>query len=63
MKTGKKINFYSFGIKYCTHYYDDVYPIFHSYVSKILCHFNQEYKFANFKEVNLKDYQHYLMKH
>lgn len=57
MKTGKQINFYSFATKYCAHHSVDIYPIFDSYVSKILCHFNKEYKFANFKEADLKDYR------
>lgn len=63
MKTRKQINFYSFATKYCAYHYYALNPIFNSYVSKILCHLNQKYKFTNFKEVDLKDYQHYLMEH
>lgn len=36
---GRKINFYSFATKYCSHHMPTVYPIYDSYVEKLLMHF------------------------
>jgi hypothetical protein len=49
--------FYSFATKYCAHHSSEVYPIYDSYVSKILVHFKREYQFAEFKVDDLRDYQ------
>ncbi len=49
--------FYSFATKYCAHHSQEIYPIYDSYVSKILVHFKKQYQFATFKVVDLKNYQ------
>lgn len=53
---GKAKNFYSFATKYCSHHYDNVYPIFDSYVEKMLMYFKKNDKFAAFKKEDLKSY-------
>lgn len=53
---GKKKNFYSFATKYCSHCKDDVYPIYDSFVDKMLCELNKLYPFSTFKKADLKDY-------
>lgn len=52
----KDKNFYSFATKYCSHHKPDDYPIYDSYVEKMLIHFNKEDKFGNFKREDLKNY-------
>ncbi|QIW16844.1 hypothetical protein A4G20_03385 [Pasteurellaceae bacterium RH1A] len=54
----KKKNFYSFATKYCSHHNPEVFPIYDSYVEKVLCYFNKgkEDKFSIFKRSELKDY-------
>ena len=53
---GKKKNFYSFATKYCSHHNPTNFPIYDSYVEKVLVYFNKKYKFSNFKKSDLKDY-------
>ncbi len=53
---GKFRNFYSFATKYCSHHNPDFYPIYDSFVEKILLHFKKVDKFAQFKKEDLKDY-------
>lgn len=53
---GKKKNFYSFATKYCSHHDPINFPIYDSYVEKVLVYFNKKYKFSNFKKSDLKDY-------
>jgi len=53
---GKQKNFYSFATKYCSHHNPVEFPIYDSYVEKILLHFNKKDKFAIFKKEDLKDY-------
>lgn len=48
--------FYSFASKYCSHHNPEQFPIYDSYVSKILMHFKKVDKFAKFTNNNLKDY-------
>ena len=48
--------FYSFASKYCSHHNPERFPIYDSYVSKILMHFKKVNKFAKFTNNNLKDY-------
>lgn len=47
---------YSFASKYCSHHNPDQFPIYDSYVDKVLRYFRREDKFANFKNDNLQDY-------
>ncbi len=53
----KSIYFYSFATKYCAHHSPEIYPIYDSYVSKILIHFKNQYQFTSFKVEELKNYQ------
>ena len=53
---GKNRNLYSFASKYCAHHAIDTYPIFDSYVEKMLKHFRKADKFADFKNEELKNY-------
>ncbi|MFA5948595.1 MAG: hypothetical protein WC806_06580 [Candidatus Gracilibacteria bacterium] len=55
----KKINFYSFATKYCSHHKPEIYPIYDSYVAKLLVHFKRKDKFAEFKKIDLKNFQKY----
>lgn len=50
-------NFYSFATKYCSHHNPLDYPIYDSYVEKVLCHFRDRDKFTLFKTPDLKDYE------
>ena len=48
--------FYSFATKYCSHHKPNIYPIYDSYVEKILWYFKKRDDFADFKRTDLKDY-------
>lgn len=52
----KEKNFYSFATKYCSHHDPINYPIYDSYVEKILMHFKKIDNFSNFKREDLKEY-------
>ena len=55
--TGEKvINFYSFATKYCSHHKPEDYPIYDSYVEKVLCYFKKIHHFSEFKTADLKNY-------
>lgn len=56
---GKSFCFYSFASKYCSHHRPDVYPIYDSYVHKLLKYFRDRDSFFKFKETDLKDYVSY----
>lgn len=56
---GKKINFYSFATKYCSHHKPTVYPIYDYYVEKMLFHFRKLDKFYQFNNNDLKQYSLY----
>lgn len=53
---GKEKNFYSFASKYCSHHNQLEFPIYDSYVHKVLKYFRNVDKFFNFDEADLKDY-------
>ena len=53
---GKK-KFYSFASKYCSHHYPTAFPIYDSYVEKVLMHFQKKDNFSNFKKNDLKNYK------
>lgn len=55
--SGKSKNFYSFATKYCSHHNPIEYPIYDSYVDKILNYFKKKDNFAEFKKDDLKDYK------
>ena len=52
----KKHNFYSSATKYCSHHFPKNYPIYDSYVEKILMYFQKKDKFYDFKKEDLKNY-------
>lgn len=49
-------NFYSFATKYCSHHRPDDYPIYDSYILKVLIHFSKKDNFAKFKSEDLRNY-------
>ena len=49
--------FYSFSTKYCSHHNPKEYPIYDSYVEKVLKCFRKTDKFSKFKNSDLKFYQ------
>ena len=53
--------FYSFATKYCSHHKPNIYPIYDSYVEKILWYFKKRDDFADFKRTDLKDYPTFKM--
>lgn len=53
---GTERNFYSFATKYCSHHNPLEYPIYDSYVDKVLKHFRDLNGFAEFNNDDLKDY-------
>ncbi|MBU3979227.1 hypothetical protein KJ980_05495 [Patescibacteria group bacterium] len=57
MKGGKTKNFYSFATKYCSHHKPLIYPIYDSYVDKMLMRLKEKDKFSNFSRQDLRLYQ------
>ncbi|HEM4322229.1 TPA: hypothetical protein U1X88_001211 [Streptococcus suis] len=53
---GKMINFYSFATKYCSHHFPNDYPIYDTYVEKVLVTLNKRDRFSKFRKVDLKDF-------
>lgn len=49
-------HFYSFATKYCSHHNADDFPIYDSFVEKVLLHFKKIDKFEQFNASDLKDY-------
>lgn len=49
-------NFYSFSSKYCSHHNPHDYPIYDSYVDKVLRYFRNRDSFLIFRDGDLKDY-------
>ena len=56
MDNGKAIYFYSFATKYCSHHKPLDYPIYDSYVDKLLRYFRDIDRFYDFSNSDLKDY-------
>jgi hypothetical protein len=56
----KKKNFYSFASKYCSHHKPELYPIYDSFVEKMLLHYKDVDKFDTFKKEELKNYQRFI---
>lgn len=50
----KTINYYSFATKYCNHHFPNVYPIYDSFVEKMLMHFKGVDHFSEFHRSDLK---------
>lgn len=57
MSGGKMKNFYSFATKYCSHHRPEIYPIYDSYVEKVLLYFKKKDAFFDFKSEDLKQYE------
>lgn len=57
MNGGKNRNFYSFASKYCSHHRPGAYPIYDSFVDKVLVHFRKQDNFYDFRNDDLKNYQ------
>ena len=53
---GKTRNNYSFASKYCNHHRPDDFPIYDSYVAKMLLHFRKADRFASFDGAALRQY-------
>ena len=58
--SGKTRNFYSFASKYCSHHQPEIYPIYDSYVEKMLMYFKRKDKYYQFKKDELKVYSKFL---
>lgn len=56
MNDHKSINFYSFATKYCSHHKPTMYPIYDSYVEKILMYFKKKDHFCDFSRQDLRSY-------
>jgi hypothetical protein len=52
----KEINFYSFASKYCSWHNHKSYPIYDSFVEKILVAYQKQDNFSNFKTIELKNF-------
>jgi hypothetical protein len=55
----KQFNFYSFATKYCSHHKPKDYPIYDSYVEKLLMAFKKQDNFYKFNKSDLKVYSRY----
>lgn len=56
MSNGKVRNEYSFATKYCSHHNDDAYPIYDSFVDKLLCYFRDVDGFSEFQKDELRKF-------
>lgn len=57
---GKVKNFYSFASKYCSHHRPDAFPIYDSFVEKMLLHYKKEDRFFGFEKIDLKSYSKFI---
>ncbi len=55
----KEFNFYSFATKYCSHHKPIDYPIYDSYVEKLLLALKKQDNFSDFHKSDLKNYAKY----
>lgn len=55
-RSGKELHLYSFATKYCSHHNPLDFPIFDSYVEKLLIHFRNTDDFSVFRNEELRDY-------
>ena len=54
---GKERTFYSFATKYCSHHFPNDFPIYDSFVEKVLLHFKKADGFVEFSKDDLKTYK------
>jgi len=59
MSDGKTKNFFSFATKYCSHHKPEIYPIYDSYVAKMLWYFKKRDNFSDFLKDNLRSFPLY----
>ena len=57
---GKKKRFYSFASKYCSHHKPNLFPIYDSFVDKVLRYFRKQDKFYDFNDEDLKNYPRFI---
>lgn len=57
---GKARNCYSFASKYCNHHNPEPFPIYDSYVEKMLLHFQKAERFDTFGKGELKQYERFV---
>lgn len=60
IKKGTTKNFYSFASKYCSHHNPKIFPIYDSYVEKMLIHYKRKDRFDHFTKADLKDYERFV---
>jgi hypothetical protein len=53
--------FFSFATKYCSHHQPLQYPIYDTYVVKVLSYFNKRDRFNTFNHIELKNHNKYKM--
>lgn len=53
----KEKNFYSFATKYCSHHFPNEFPIYDSFVEKVLLYYKKLDNFMFFVKDDLKDYK------
>jgi len=58
--SGKKIRFYSFASKYCSHHKPTLFPIYDSFVDKVLRYFRKKDGFCSFDDEDLKNYTKFI---
>jgi len=56
----KYFRFYSFASKYCSHHKPDIYPIYDSFVEKMLMHYLEADGFDKFKKTDLRNYKRFI---
>lgn len=56
----KSKNFYSFASKYCSHHKPTSYPIFDSFVEKMMLYYKAADGFNGFDKGDLKDYERFI---
>lgn len=57
---GKKRRFYSFASKYCSHHKPTLFPIYDSFVDKVLRYFRKVDGFCSFSDEDLKNYPRFI---
>lgn len=57
---GKKRRFYSFASKYCSHHQPTLFPIYDSFVDRVLRYFRKQDGFCTFKDEDLKNYPKFI---
>jgi hypothetical protein len=57
---GKTRNFYSFASKFCSHHKPELFPIYDSFVEKMLLHYRKHDHFSAFEQGDLKNYSQFI---